>query len=101
MPPHGSTSRRSRKPTGTRSAAATPGRCSSSISAGNSRHPPHQTAGEQGAVNISREATMDSKSEIDVHEELAGAAVGPWHKGVGVLITLITLFDGYDTFHPA
>ncbi len=44
---------------------------------------------------------MDSKSEIDVHEELAGAAVGPWHKVLGVLITLITLFDGYDTFNPA
>jgi len=40
-------------------------------------------------------------SEIDVHEELAGAAVTPLHKVLGVLITLITLFDGYDTFNPA
>jgi AAHS family 4-hydroxybenzoate transporter-like MFS transporter len=44
---------------------------------------------------------MNSPSEIDVHEELAGAAVGPTHKILGVLITLITLFDGYDTFNPA
>jgi AAHS family 4-hydroxybenzoate transporter-like MFS transporter len=40
-------------------------------------------------------------SEIDVHEELSGAAVGPFHQRLGVLITLITLFDGYDTFNPA
>lgn len=44
---------------------------------------------------------MSSPSEIDVHAELAGAAVGPSHKTLGVLITLITLFDGYDTFNPA
>jgi AAHS family 4-hydroxybenzoate transporter-like MFS transporter len=40
-------------------------------------------------------------SEIDVHEELAGASIGPFHKLLGILITLITLFDGYDTFNPA
>src|SRR6202047_1397445 len=44
---------------------------------------------------------MSSQSEIDVHEELAGAAIAPLHKILGVLITLITLFDGYDTFNPA
>lgn len=44
---------------------------------------------------------MSSQAEIDVHEELAGAAVTPLHKVLGVLITLITLFDGYDTFNPA
>jgi MFS transporter, AAHS family, 4-hydroxybenzoate transporter len=44
---------------------------------------------------------MSSQPEIDVHEELAGAAVTPLHKTLGVLITLITLFDGYDTFNPA
>ena len=44
---------------------------------------------------------MSSQTEIDVHEELAGAAVTPLHKALGVLITLITLFDGYDTFNPA
>ncbi|WP_371422131.1 MFS transporter [Tardiphaga sp.] len=38
---------------------------------------------------------------IDVHEELAEAKIGPMHKSLGVLITLITLFDGYDTFNPA
>lgn len=44
---------------------------------------------------------MSISSEIDVHEELSGAAVGPFHKLLGILITLITLFDGYDTFNPA
>ncbi len=44
---------------------------------------------------------MRSQPEIDVHEELADAAVTPLHKALGVLITLITLFDGYDTFNPA
>jgi MFS transporter, AAHS family, 4-hydroxybenzoate transporter len=44
---------------------------------------------------------MSSPPEIEVHEELAGAAVTPLHKILGVLITLITLFDGYDTFNPA
>ena len=44
---------------------------------------------------------MSSENEVDIHEELAGAAVTPLHKALGVLITLITLFDGYDTFNPA
>ena len=44
---------------------------------------------------------MSSQPDIDVHEELAGAAVTPLHTALGVLITLITLFDGYDTFNPA
>jgi AAHS family 4-hydroxybenzoate transporter-like MFS transporter len=44
---------------------------------------------------------MGTSPEIDIHEELAGAAVSPFHKLLGVLITLITMFDGYDTFNPA
>ncbi len=44
---------------------------------------------------------MSSVNEVDIHEELAGAAVTPLHKALGVLITLITMFDGYDTFNPA
>jgi AAHS family 4-hydroxybenzoate transporter-like MFS transporter len=44
---------------------------------------------------------VSSQAGIDVHEELAGASVTPLHKLLGVLITLITLFDGYDTFNPA
>jgi AAHS family 4-hydroxybenzoate transporter-like MFS transporter len=40
-------------------------------------------------------------TEVDIHEELAGAAITPLHKTLGVLVTLITLFDGYDTFNPA
>jgi AAHS family 4-hydroxybenzoate transporter-like MFS transporter len=44
---------------------------------------------------------MSSGNEVDIHEELAGAAVTPLHKMLGIVITLITLFDGYDTFNPA
>ena len=44
---------------------------------------------------------MSPGNEVDIHEELAGATVTPLHKTLGVLITLITLFDGYDTFNPA
>ena len=44
---------------------------------------------------------MSSGNQVDIHEELAGAAVTPLHKALGVVITLITLFDGYDTFNPA
>ncbi len=40
-------------------------------------------------------------AELDVHEELAGARVGPVHRMLGVLVALMTLFDGYDTFNPA
>jgi AAHS family 4-hydroxybenzoate transporter-like MFS transporter len=72
-----------------------PGRYSSSINT------PNKSAGEQRQPTRHREDAMNSQSEIDVHEELADAAVGPTHKILGVLITLITLFDGYDTFNPA
>src|SRR6201996_2163786 len=44
---------------------------------------------------------MSSGNEVDIHEELAGASVPPVPKTLGILITLITLFDGYDTFNPA
>ena len=44
---------------------------------------------------------MSSRNEVDIHQELAEAAVTPLHKTLGILITLITLFDGYDTFNPA
>src|ERR1700761_3556921 len=44
---------------------------------------------------------MNSGNEVDIHEELAGAAVTPLHKMLGVVVTLITMFDGYDTFNPA
>ena len=44
---------------------------------------------------------MSSEADVEIHEELAGAAVTPLHKALGILITLITLFDGYDTFNPA
>jgi AAHS family 4-hydroxybenzoate transporter-like MFS transporter len=40
-------------------------------------------------------------SELDVHEELAGARVGTLHRLLGALIALMTAFDGYDTFNPA
>ena len=40
-------------------------------------------------------------TELDVHEELAGARIGPVHRTLGLLVALMTLFDGYDTFNPA
>jgi MFS family permease len=38
---------------------------------------------------------------IDVHEELSDAPVGPMHVKLGILLALLTMFDGYDTFNPA
>ncbi|PTB20606.1 MFS transporter [Trinickia symbiotica] len=38
---------------------------------------------------------------IDVHEELSDAPVSPMHVKLGLLLALLTLFDGYDTFNPA
>src|SRR5579872_4393872 len=38
---------------------------------------------------------------IDVHEELASAKVSAFHLRLGVVMGLLTLFDGYDTFNPA
>ena len=38
---------------------------------------------------------------IDVHEELADAKVTGFHMRLGLIMGLLTLFDGYDTFNPA
>ena len=38
---------------------------------------------------------------IDVHEELANAKVSGFHVRLGLMMGLLTLFDGYDTFNPA
>jgi MFS transporter, AAHS family, 4-hydroxybenzoate transporter len=38
---------------------------------------------------------------IDVHEELASAKVSGFHLRLGLIMGLLTLFDGYDTFNPA
>lgn len=38
---------------------------------------------------------------IDVHEELANARVSGFHIRLGLIMGLLTLFDGYDTFNPA
>jgi AAHS family 4-hydroxybenzoate transporter-like MFS transporter len=70
------------------------GPCSSSIDPA-AKLPSEQTFKNQG------EGSLSPQAEIDVHDELAGAALTPLHKTLGVLITLITLFDGYDTFNPA
>jgi AAHS family 4-hydroxybenzoate transporter-like MFS transporter len=48
---------------------------------------------------IRKEAAMPAK--LDVNEELAEARVGPLHRSLGALVTLTTVFDGYDTFNPA
>ena len=38
---------------------------------------------------------------IDVHDELANAKVSGFHVRLGLIMGLLTLFDGYDTFNPA
>ena len=38
---------------------------------------------------------------IDVNDELASAPIGRMHVKLGILLALLTLFDGYDTFNPA
>ena len=38
---------------------------------------------------------------IDVHEELAEARLSGFHLRLGLIMGLLTLFDGYDTFNPA
>jgi len=38
---------------------------------------------------------------IDVHEELASSKVSGFHLRLGLIMALLTLFDGYDTFNPA
>lgn len=38
---------------------------------------------------------------INVHDEIHEAKLGKFHFVVAVLISFLTLFDGYDTFNPA
>lgn len=42
-----------------------------------------------------------SSTIIDVNKELAEARVSPLHIQLGVIMALLTFFDGYDTFNPA
>jgi MFS family permease len=44
---------------------------------------------------------MSSVAPIDVSRELAEALVGPLHRQLGLIMALLTFFDGYDTFNPA
>ena len=44
---------------------------------------------------------MSSIAAIDVHAELAGAKVSPLHQWLGVIMAMLTFFDGYDTFNPS
>lgn len=39
--------------------------------------------------------------DISLQQELAEAPIGASHKAVCVIMALVTLFDGYDTFNPA
>ena len=41
---------------------------------------------------------MSFSSQLDVHDELSGAAVGRAHRIIGVLLTLITMFAKVPTF---
>jgi AAHS family 4-hydroxybenzoate transporter-like MFS transporter len=38
---------------------------------------------------------------IDVREEIANAPIGPYHRFLALLIGMVVVFDGYDTFNPA
>src|SRR5579883_164726 len=91
MLPIGSMRRRSRRPTVRRSVGTMPGHCSNWAQ---SKLPLEERCS-------TGEARVGTQTEVDIHEELAGAAVTPLHQALGILITLITLFDGYDTFNPA
>ena len=42
-----------------------------------------------------------SSTIIDVNKELAEARVSPLHIQLGVIMALLTFFDGYDTFNPS
>ncbi|HEV2677400.1 MAG TPA: MFS transporter [Aliidongia sp.] len=44
---------------------------------------------------------MHTETQVNVETELSEARVGRLHRTLGVLITLMTMFDGYDTFNPA
>ncbi len=44
---------------------------------------------------------MPDAMMIDGNEELAEARLGSLHLRLGVLMTLLTFFDGYDTFNPS
>lgn len=44
---------------------------------------------------------MADTRELDFNTELTEAPISSFHKRLGILVTLITLFDGYDTFNPA
>ena len=44
---------------------------------------------------------MPDSMFIDGHEELSEARLGSLHLRLGALMTLLTFFDGYDTFNPA
>ncbi len=44
---------------------------------------------------------MSQPVMIDSNEELAKARLGSLHVRLGVLMSLLTFFDGYDTFNPA
>ena len=44
---------------------------------------------------------MPTSTTVDVNHELAEARVSPLHIQLGVIMALLTFFDGYDTFNPA
>jgi AAHS family 4-hydroxybenzoate transporter-like MFS transporter len=54
-----------------------------------------------GYEDPSMERDTMHDTTIDVHEELASAPVGRMHIRLGILLALLTFFDGYDTFNPA
>lgn len=55
----------------------------------------------QRSPDFLRGKTMPGSLTVDSHEELAEARVGPLHIRLAVILSLLTFFDGYDTFNPA
>jgi AAHS family 4-hydroxybenzoate transporter-like MFS transporter len=47
------------------------------------------------------ETNMEKQETIDVAHELSEGKLGTLHKWLGVMMAMLTLFDGYDTFNPA
>ncbi|WP_322060122.1 MFS transporter [Paraburkholderia sp. J63] len=62
-------------------------------------HPAKQRKNHPGGVGIRQAAT--SEKIIDVSHEIESAPLRPFHIKLGLLISLILLFDGYDLYNTA
>src|SRR5207244_10736708 len=101
--PTGSTAQASARTIASRSAGAMRPACSSSICRrrrpASSIKPRNKRSHKNSKSGKGRNVMSDHA--IDVHEELAEAKVSGFHVWLGLIMGLLTLFDGYDTFNPA